>query len=144
MSLNVVTLLYLVVSVCFIQALKGLSNPKSARAGNVFGMAWMAVAIRSLEGSRNAHSGYQCLWALTATATWHCCLSVSMAPDGFVERRCPKKQKAKLAPMLVECAVDQDADPVTDSVRSMAPVFFDKIGKRLLRVERILQSGRYK
>ena len=45
MSMNVVTLLYLVASVCFIQALKGLSNPKSARAGNVFGMVGMAIAI---------------------------------------------------------------------------------------------------
>ncbi|WP_429570911.1 NAD(P)(+) transhydrogenase (Re/Si-specific) subunit beta [Paraburkholderia sp. JPY419] len=45
MSENVVTLLYLVASVCFIQALKGLSNPKTARAGNVFGMVGMAIAI---------------------------------------------------------------------------------------------------
>jgi NAD(P) transhydrogenase subunit beta len=44
-SVNVVTLLYLIASVCFIQALKGLSNPKSARAGNVFGIAGMAIAI---------------------------------------------------------------------------------------------------
>ncbi|MBC8640419.1 NAD(P)(+) transhydrogenase (Re/Si-specific) subunit beta [Caballeronia sp. EK] len=45
MSLNVVTLLYLVASVCFIQALKGLSNPKTARIGNTFGMVGMAIAI---------------------------------------------------------------------------------------------------
>ncbi|MGU7778601.1 NAD(P)(+) transhydrogenase (Re/Si-specific) subunit beta [Burkholderia sp. PU8-34] len=45
MSMNVVTLLYLVASVCFIQALKGLSNPKSARRGNLFGMVGMAIAI---------------------------------------------------------------------------------------------------
>jgi NAD(P) transhydrogenase subunit beta len=45
MSMSVVTLLYLVASVCFIQALKGLSNPKSARIGNTFGMAGMAIAI---------------------------------------------------------------------------------------------------
>ena len=44
MSLNVVTLLYLVASVCFIQALKGLSNP-TTRSGNIFGMAGMAIAI---------------------------------------------------------------------------------------------------
>jgi NAD(P) transhydrogenase subunit beta len=44
-SMNVVTLLYLIASVCFIQALKGLSNPKSARAGNGFGMVGMAIAI---------------------------------------------------------------------------------------------------
>jgi NAD(P) transhydrogenase subunit beta len=45
MSMNVVTLLYLVASVCFIQALKGLSNPKSARLGNAFGMVGMGLAI---------------------------------------------------------------------------------------------------
>jgi H+-translocating NAD(P) transhydrogenase subunit beta len=45
MNTNIVTLLYLVASVCFIQALKGLSNPRSARAGNLFGMAGMAIAI---------------------------------------------------------------------------------------------------
>jgi NAD(P) transhydrogenase subunit beta len=43
-SMNVVTLLYLVASVCFIQALKGLSSPSSARMGNTFGMAGMAIA----------------------------------------------------------------------------------------------------
>src|ERR1700709_2495203 len=45
MSMSVVTLLYLIASVCFIQALKGLSNPKTARIGNSFGMAGMAIAI---------------------------------------------------------------------------------------------------
>ena len=44
MSMNVVTLLYLVASVCFIQALKGLSHPTTARLGNVFGMVGMALA----------------------------------------------------------------------------------------------------
>ena len=45
MSMSVVTLLYLIASVCFIQALKGLSNPKTARIGNTFGMVGMAIAI---------------------------------------------------------------------------------------------------
>ncbi|MEW5881744.1 MAG: NAD(P)(+) transhydrogenase (Re/Si-specific) subunit beta [Pseudomonadota bacterium] len=45
LSLNVVVLLYLVASVCFIQALKGLSHPTTSRAGNVFGMVGMAIAI---------------------------------------------------------------------------------------------------
>ena len=44
MNMNVVTLLYLVASVCFIQALKGLSHPTTARRGNVFGMVGMAIA----------------------------------------------------------------------------------------------------
>jgi NAD(P) transhydrogenase subunit beta len=44
MSLSFVVLLYLVASVCFIQALKGLSHPASSRAGNGFGMVGMAIA----------------------------------------------------------------------------------------------------
>jgi NAD(P) transhydrogenase subunit beta len=44
-SMDMVTLLYLVASVCFIQALKGLSSPATARTGNTFGMAGMAIAI---------------------------------------------------------------------------------------------------
>ncbi len=44
-SMNVVTLFYLVASVCFIQALKGLSSPSTARVGNTFGMAGMAIAV---------------------------------------------------------------------------------------------------
>jgi NAD(P) transhydrogenase subunit beta len=45
MSANLVTLWYLVASVCFILALKGLSHPESSRRGNYFGMAGMAIAI---------------------------------------------------------------------------------------------------
>ena len=45
MSMNVVTLLYLVASVCFIQALKGLSHPTSSIRGNLFGMIGMAIAM---------------------------------------------------------------------------------------------------
>ncbi|RAR99982.1 NAD(P)(+) transhydrogenase (Re/Si-specific) subunit beta, partial [Cupriavidus alkaliphilus] len=44
LSMNTVTLLYLSASVCFIQALKGLSHPASARKGNAFGMIGMAIA----------------------------------------------------------------------------------------------------
>lgn len=45
MSMNLVTMLYLIASVCFIQALKGLSHPSTARRGNAFGMMGMAVAV---------------------------------------------------------------------------------------------------
>ncbi|MGZ5158485.1 MAG: NAD(P)(+) transhydrogenase (Re/Si-specific) subunit beta, partial [Caldimonas sp.] len=44
MSLSLATLLYLVASVCFIQALKGLSHPTTSIRGNVFGMTGMAIA----------------------------------------------------------------------------------------------------
>src|SRR5467141_92435 len=43
-SLSLVVLLYLVASVCFIQALKGLSHPATSRIGNAFGMVGMAIA----------------------------------------------------------------------------------------------------
>ena len=45
MSMNLVTLLYLLASICFIQALKGLSHPATARRGNAFGMTGMAIAV---------------------------------------------------------------------------------------------------
>ena len=45
MSMNVVTLLYLVASVFFIQALKGLSHPTTSLRGNLFGMLGMGIAI---------------------------------------------------------------------------------------------------
>ncbi|HOV18452.1 MAG TPA: NAD(P)(+) transhydrogenase (Re/Si-specific) subunit beta [Ottowia sp.] len=45
MSMNLVTLLYLIASVCFIQALKGLSHPTSSIRGNLFGMVGMAIAV---------------------------------------------------------------------------------------------------
>ena len=45
MSLNLVVLLYLVASICFIQALKGLSHPTTSRIGNTFGMVGMGIAV---------------------------------------------------------------------------------------------------
>ena len=44
MSMNLVVLLYLIASVCFIQALKGLSHPTSSIRGNLFGMVGMTIA----------------------------------------------------------------------------------------------------
>ena len=45
MSANQVALWYLVASICFILALKGLSHPTSARRGNTFGIVGMAIAV---------------------------------------------------------------------------------------------------
>ena len=45
MSMNLITLLYLVASVSFIQALKGLSHPTTSRRGNLFGMIGMGIAV---------------------------------------------------------------------------------------------------
>jgi proton-translocating NAD(P)+ transhydrogenase subunit beta len=45
MSPNLVALAYLVASVFFILALKGLSSPVTARRGNLFGMVGMTIAV---------------------------------------------------------------------------------------------------
>ena len=45
MTPDCAALLYLVASVCFILALRGLSSPESARRGNLLGIAGMTLAI---------------------------------------------------------------------------------------------------
>ena len=44
-SINTVTLLYLIASICFIQALKGLSHPTTSIKGNIFGIVGMVIAV---------------------------------------------------------------------------------------------------
>jgi H+-translocating NAD(P) transhydrogenase subunit beta len=53
MSASFTSLVYLIAAVLFILALRGLSNPESARRGNQMGMAGMAIAILATL----AHSG---------------------------------------------------------------------------------------
>ena len=50
MSINLITLLYLFASVCFIQALKGLSHPTTSIRGNLFGMIGMTIAVLTTVG----------------------------------------------------------------------------------------------
>ncbi len=45
MSANLAAFWYLIASVCFILALKGLSHPETSRRGNTFGIAGMTIAI---------------------------------------------------------------------------------------------------
>src|SRR5436305_305694 len=45
MSESLSALLYLVASICFIMALRGLSSPDTARGGNIYGIAGLAIAI---------------------------------------------------------------------------------------------------
>ena len=56
MSMNLVTLLYLIASVCFIQALKGLSHPTTSIRGNLFGMSGMAIASLTTVGLIYTHA----------------------------------------------------------------------------------------
>jgi NAD(P) transhydrogenase subunit beta len=68
-SINVVTLFYLIASVCFIQALKGLSHPTTSRLGNAFGMAGMVIAVLTTAAlivslSRETQAGVGLAWVL--------------------------------------------------------------------------------
>jgi NAD(P) transhydrogenase subunit beta len=45
MSASMTAIAYLIASVCFILALRGLSSPETARQGNLLGMAGMAIAV---------------------------------------------------------------------------------------------------
>ncbi len=45
MTGNLAHFAYLTAAVCFIMALRGLSSPETARGGNIWGMAGMAIAI---------------------------------------------------------------------------------------------------
>jgi proton-translocating NAD(P)+ transhydrogenase subunit beta len=45
MTANLAALLYLVASICFIMALRGLSSPETARGGNIYGIVGMAIAV---------------------------------------------------------------------------------------------------
>ena len=45
---NLSAIFYLISSVFFILALKGLSSPESSRRGNIFGIMGMAIAIITL------------------------------------------------------------------------------------------------
>ncbi|WP_114374698.1 NAD(P)(+) transhydrogenase (Re/Si-specific) subunit beta [Elioraea thermophila] len=65
MGATLTTLAYLVASVCFILALRGLSHPETSRQGNLFGMAGMAIAIIATL-LRPGMGGY--LWILLAIA----------------------------------------------------------------------------
>jgi NAD(P) transhydrogenase subunit beta len=75
MSVNSVALAYLVASVFFILALKGLSSPLTARRGNLFGMVGMAIAV---------------VTTLTITSNWTlilACIAVGGAIGAIVARR---------------------------------------------------------
>jgi NAD(P) transhydrogenase subunit beta len=56
-SENLSAFLYLVASVCFIMALRGLSSPVTARAGNLYGVTGMVIAIATTLASPNVVFG---------------------------------------------------------------------------------------
>jgi len=85
MSANLVALAYLIASVFFILALKGLSSPITARRGNLFGMVGMTIAV---------------IATLTVTKNWALIL-VCIAMDGIIGAVVAKRVQMTAMPELV-------------------------------------------
>ena len=69
MTANLVALWYLVASVCFILALKGLSHPETARRGNAFGILWRPpVSKLQIQSDKVELSNSK----VASTVTWRC------------------------------------------------------------------------
>lgn len=85
MSANMVALAYLVASVFFILALKGLSSPESARRGNLFGMVGMLLAVAT---------------TLTLTQNWPLILG-SIAVGGIIGAIVAQRVQMTAMPELV-------------------------------------------
>src|SRR5512144_3079935 len=60
MTDNLTGFLYLIAAVLFILALRGLSNPETARKGNIFGIIGMAIAVVTTL----AHPGVVSFWMI--------------------------------------------------------------------------------
>jgi NAD(P) transhydrogenase subunit beta len=85
MSANLVALAYLIASVFFILALKGLSSPITARRGNLFGMVGMTIAV---------------IATLTVTKNWALIL-VCIAMGGIIGAVVAKRVQMTAMPELV-------------------------------------------
>ena len=64
MSTTLVTVVYLVASILFILSLGGLSAQESARRGNLFGMAGMAIAVLTTAAMARSPISAQMRWAI--------------------------------------------------------------------------------
>ena len=85
MSANLVALAYLIASVFFILALKGLSSPITARRGNVFGILGMIIAVTT---------------TLTLTKNWQLILGC-IAVGGTIGALVAKRVQMTAMPELV-------------------------------------------
>jgi NAD(P) transhydrogenase subunit beta len=89
MSANLAALAYLVAGVLFILALRGLSNPETARRGNLFGMIGMAIAVATtLAAHPPAGLG---AWALVIVA-----VAIGGGTGAVIARRVPMTSMPEL------------------------------------------------
>lgn len=65
---NITPISYVAVSILFILSLSGLASQKKAKAGNVFGIIGMAIALSSTFLDRERFHGYYTFWACLVPA----------------------------------------------------------------------------
>lgn len=92
MSMNIIIFFYLIASICFIQALKGLSHPKTARLGNYLGMVGMVIAVLSTIGLISMISRVSASYGL---------LVVGIAAGAYYGTKIAKKIEMTRMPELV-------------------------------------------
>ena len=80
--MQTVSLLYLIAAVCFILTLRGLSSPKTARAGNGAGTAGMAIAVCAVfftPQMRGALFSPQVIFPMIAVVAAGACVGIFIA-----------------------------------------------------------------
>ena len=78
MSDSLSALCYLIASICFIMALRGLSSPETARNGNLYGIVGMVIAILT------ANRGYRPMTTVDQTTHF---MRAATASDVLAEAR---------------------------------------------------------
>ncbi|HXI86886.1 MAG TPA: NAD(P)(+) transhydrogenase (Re/Si-specific) subunit beta [Parvularculaceae bacterium] len=82
MADNLPALLYIAAGILFILALRGLSSPETARAGNRFGMIGMGIAVLTTLFVMENHG--LSTWALIILA-----VAIGATPGAYIARRVP-------------------------------------------------------
>ena len=83
MNADLTAVLYIVAGVLFILALRGLSSPETARQGNRFGIAGMAVAVlATLFSARFLAGATAVTWPLVLIA-----IALGAVPGALIARR---------------------------------------------------------
>jgi len=95
MLTNVATVAYLFAGVLFIQSLGGLSNQESARRGNLFGVAGMALALVATFALAAGTAGGASVWAMLAA-----CVAIGAAVGAVLAARVAMTGMPQLVAML--------------------------------------------
>jgi len=69
MSPQVVNFFYFVAALCFILGIKGMTDPKTARLGNIISAVGMTVAV--IDKATRTNSSFSCFWRSCSFFGWY-------------------------------------------------------------------------